>query len=78
MEIDEAKLIDVLQRFLGAAKNLADVQEELHREGWDFFIGRMGSQSRITIPPETLEVLDLKPSDRMLVALIRLKKKKEP
>ena len=75
MEIDEAKLVNSLQRWRKAVEDLGEIEEELYKEGWLVFTGKIMSGNRISVPLEVMKRLDLKLGDRVLVPLSRLSKR---
>jgi len=75
MEIDEAKLVNSLQRWRKAVEDLGEIEEELYKEGWLVFTSKIMSGNRISVPLEVMQRLDLKLGDRVLVPLSRLSKR---
>ena len=75
MEINEDALVGALKRWFEAIKNLGSVQDELYREGLAVFIGKIGSQNRVTLTPEAMKNLDLKGGEYVLISVSRLKNK---
>jgi len=75
VEIDEASLMGALKKWFDAVKNLGRVQDELYSEGLAVFVGRIGSQNRVTLTPEAMKNLDLKGGEYVLISVSRLKNK---
>ena len=74
MKVDEARLVSALQEWFGQVKKLEELEEDLRQEGFAIFAKRIRTQNRVVIPPETMERLEMREGDWVLVLVAKVGK----
>ncbi len=74
MEVDEARLVSALQEWFGQVKKLEELEEDLRQEGFGIFTKRIRTQNRVVIPLKTMEKLELRKGDWVLVLVAKVGK----